>query len=142
VEAFLAGLLLYLTNPFAPKWQSGRSLAATFPVPVRVELDHGIRDVEIVRERDGSYQGLGNKLYRVEIHSVGNDTVRFTGNGLTESFKWSRDGDRLHFLYRGDTIAVRDLTMAAPASAAASGRRRQGPRGDERPCRRRAGQAG
>jgi len=120
-EAFLAGLLLYLTNPFAPKWHSGRSLAATFPVPVRVELDHGVRDIEIVRERDGSYQGVENKLYRVEIHGVGNDSVRFTSNGLTESLRWSRDGDRLHFLYRGEPIAVRDLTMAAPVSAAAGG---------------------
>ena len=120
-EAFLAGLLLYLTSPFAPKWRSGRSLAATFPVPVRVELDHGAHDIEIVRERDGSYQGVGNQPYRVEVHSVGNDTVRFTGNGVTESLKWSRDGDRLFLLYRGDTIAARDLTMAAPVSAAASG---------------------
>jgi geranyl-CoA carboxylase alpha subunit len=120
-EAFLAGLLLTLTNSFAPKWRGGRSLATTFPVPVRVELDHGVHDIEIVRERDGSYQGLENKLYRVEIHSVSNDTVRFTGNGLTESLKWSRDGDRLYFLCRGDTLAVRDLTMAAPVSAAASG---------------------
>jgi geranyl-CoA carboxylase alpha subunit len=120
-EAFLAGLLLYLTNSFAPKWHGGRSLAATFPVPVRVELDHGVHDVEIVRERDGSYQGVENKLYRVEIHGVDSDTVRFTGNGLTESLKWSREGDRLFFLYRGETVGVRDLTMAAPVSAAASG---------------------
>jgi geranyl-CoA carboxylase alpha subunit len=120
-EAFLAGLLLTLTNPFAPKWQSGRSLAATFPVPVRVELDHGVHDVDIVRERDGSYQGLENTLYRVEVHSVGSDTVRFTGNGLTESFKWSRDGNRLDFLYRGSTITAHDLTLAAPVSAASTG---------------------
>jgi geranyl-CoA carboxylase alpha subunit len=120
-EAFLAGLLLYLTNPFAPKWQSGRSLAATFPVPARVELGGGVRDIEIVRERDGSYRGLENPLYRVEIHSVGDDTMRFTSNDLTESLRWSRDGERLDFLYRGNTIAVRDLTMAAPVSAAASG---------------------
>jgi geranyl-CoA carboxylase alpha subunit len=120
-EAFLAGVLLYLTNPFAPKWHGGRSLAATFPVPVRVELDHGVRDIEIVRERDGSYQGAENQLYRVEVHSVDSDTVQFTSNGVTESLKWSRDGDRLYFRYRGDTIAVRDLTMAAPVSAAASG---------------------
>jgi geranyl-CoA carboxylase alpha subunit len=120
-KAFLAALLLYLTNPFAPKWRNGRSLAAAFPLPVRVELDHGVRDIEIVRARDGSYQGVENRPYRVEIHSVGGDTVRFTGDGLTESFKWSRDGDRVHFLYRGDTIAARDLTMAAPVSAAASG---------------------
>jgi geranyl-CoA carboxylase alpha subunit len=120
-EAFLAGLLLTLTNPFAPKWQSGRSLAATFPVPVRVELDHGVHDVDIVRERDGSYQGLENTLYRVEVHSVGSDTVRFTGNGLTESFKWSRDGNRLDFLYRGSAITAHDLTLAAPVSAASTG---------------------
>jgi geranyl-CoA carboxylase alpha subunit len=120
-EAFLAGLLLTLTDSFAPKWRGGRSLAATFPVPVRVELDHGVHDVEIVRERDGSYQGAENTLYRVEVHGVGGDSVRFTGNGLTESLRWSRDGDRLHFLYRGNTIAARDLTMAAPVSAAASG---------------------
>jgi geranyl-CoA carboxylase alpha subunit len=120
-EAFLAGLLLTLTNPFAPKWQSGRSLAATFSVPVRVELDHGVHDVDIVRERDGSYQGLENTLYRVEVHSVGSDTVRFTGNGLTESFKWSRDGNRLDFLYRGSTITAHDLTLAAPVSAASTG---------------------
>jgi len=120
-EVFLAGLLLTLTNRFAPKWHGGRSLAATFPVPARVELDHGVHDIDIVRERDGSYRGGENQLYRVEVHSVGSDTVRFTGNGVTESLKWSRDGDRLFFLYRGDTIAVRDLTMAAPVSAAASG---------------------
>lgn len=120
-EAFLAALLLTLTNPFAPKWRGGRSLAATFPMPVRVELDHVVHDIDIVRERDGSYWGAENQLYRVEVHSVGNDTVRFTSHGLAESLKWSRDGDRLHFLYRGDTISVRDLTMAAPVSAAASG---------------------
>jgi geranyl-CoA carboxylase alpha subunit len=120
-EVFLAGLLLTLTNPFAPSWRGGRSLAAAFPVPVRVELDHGVHDIDIVREREGSYRGLGNTLYRVEVHSIGSDTVRFTGNGVTEQLKWSRDGDRLHFLYRGDTIAVRDLTLAAPVSAAASG---------------------
>jgi geranyl-CoA carboxylase alpha subunit len=120
-KAFLAGLLLTLTNPFAPPWRGGRSLAATFPVPVRVELDHGVHDIDIVRERDGSYRGAENQLYRVEVHSVDRDTVWFTGNGLTESLKWSRDGGRLFFLYRGDTIAVRDLTLAAPVSAAASG---------------------
>jgi geranyl-CoA carboxylase alpha subunit len=120
-ETFLAALLLTLTNKFAPAWRGGRSLAATFPVPVRFELDQAVHDIEIVRERDGSYQGLGNPLYRMEVHSVGNDSVRFTGNGLTESLKWSRDGDRLQFLYRGDTIAAHDLTMAVPASAAASG---------------------
>src|SRR5438445_6010280 len=54
-EAALAALLLYVTNPHAPLWQSGRSLAATFPVPARIELEHAVHDLEIVRERDGGY---------------------------------------------------------------------------------------
>ena len=54
-EAALAALLLYVTDPHAPPWRSGRSLAATFPLPLRIELGHGVHEVEIVRERDGGY---------------------------------------------------------------------------------------
>ncbi len=32
-EAALAALLLFVTDPHAPPWQGGRSLAATFPLP-------------------------------------------------------------------------------------------------------------
>ena len=120
-EAELAALLLYVTDPFAPKWQPGRSLAAAFPIPIRFELDGTIHEIEIVRERDGSYRGLGNALYRVEVHAVGGDTIRFSRAGLTESVKFLRDRERLYFLYRGVTIAIRNLTLAAPVSAAASG---------------------
>ncbi len=34
-DAALAALLLYVTDAHAPPWRGGRSLAATFPVPVR-----------------------------------------------------------------------------------------------------------
>jgi geranyl-CoA carboxylase alpha subunit len=121
-EAALAAVLLYVTDPFAPPWRSGRSLATTFPVPARIELDHGIHDVEVGRERDGGYvAGLENTLYRVEIDGVDGDTIRVRRNGHAESIKWSREGDRLFFLHRGVTLAVRDLTRAAPTSAAATG---------------------
>jgi geranyl-CoA carboxylase alpha subunit len=120
-EAELAALLLYVTDPSAPKWQSGRSLAATFPVPVRFDLDGKIHDIEIVRERDGSYRGLESAPYRIEIHSVEGHTIRFGRDGLSESVKFLRDGDRLYFLKRGVTLAVRDLTRAAPVSAATGG---------------------
>ena len=120
-EAELAALLLYVTDPFAPKWQPGRSLAAAFPIPIRFELDGTIHEIEIVRERDGSYRGLGNALYRVEVHAVGGDTIRFSRAGLTESVKFLRDREQLYFLHRGATIAIRNLTLAAPVSAAASG---------------------
>ncbi len=121
-EAALAAVLLYVTDPFAPPWRSGRTLAATFPVPARVELDHGIHDLEVGRERDGGYvANLENTLYRIEIHALDGDTIRFSRDGLMQSARFARDGDRLFLLHRGITLAVRDLTRAAPASAAATG---------------------
>ena len=121
-EAALAAVLLYVTDPFAPPWRSGRTLAATFPVPARIELDHGIHDVEVGRERDGGYvAGPENTLYRVEINGVDGDTIRVRRNGHAESIKWSREGDRLFLLHRGVTLAARDLTRAAPATAASTG---------------------
>jgi len=121
-EAALAAVLLYVTDPLAPPWRSGRTLAATFPLPVRVELDHGIHDVEVGRERDGGYYaGLENTQYRIEIDGVDGDTIRVRRNGHAESIKWSREGDRLFLLHRGVTLAVRDLTRAAPATAASTG---------------------
>ncbi len=119
-EAALAAVLLYVTDPFAPPWRDGRTLAATFPVPVRVELDHGIHDVEVGRERDSGYLAAENTLYRIEIHATDSDTIRIHSNGHTESIKWSRDGDRLFLLHRGVTLTIRDLTRAAPAATAAA----------------------
>jgi len=121
-EAALAALLLYVTNPHAPPWRSGRSLAATFPLTTRIDLGHGVHEVDIVRERDGSYlASLSGDEYRFEIDELGCDTIRFRADGMMESAKFLRDGDRLYFLHRGATVAVRDLTLAAPASAAAAG---------------------
>jgi geranyl-CoA carboxylase alpha subunit len=120
-EAALAAVLLYVTGPFAPPWRSGRTLAATFPVPVRVELDHGVYDVEVGRDRDGGYLAAENALYRIEIHGLDGDTIHIHRDGRTEPIKWSHDGDRLFLLHRGHTLSIRDLTLAAPAAAAANG---------------------
>ena len=115
-------LLLYVTNPHAPPWRSGRSLAATFPLTMRIDLGHGVQEVDIVRERDGGYVAAvdGGEL-RFEIDELGRDAIRFRTDGMMESAKFLRDGDRLYILHRGATIAVRDLTLAAPVSAAAAG---------------------
>ncbi len=121
-EAALAALLLYVTNPHAPPWRSGRSLAATFPLTMRIDLGHGAQEVDIVRGRDGGYGAVvdGSEL-RFEIDELGSDTIRFRTDGMMESVRFLRDGDRLYVLHRGVTIAVRDLTLAAPVSAAAAG---------------------
>jgi geranyl-CoA carboxylase alpha subunit len=121
-EAALAALLLYVTNPHAPKWRSGRSLAATFPLTTRIDLGHGIHEMDIVRERDGSYlASISGGEQRFEIDELDRDTVRFRTDGIMDSAKFLRDGDRLYVLHRGATIAVRDLTLSAPESAAAAG---------------------
>jgi geranyl-CoA carboxylase alpha subunit len=121
-DAALAALLLYVTNPHAPPWRSGRSLAATFPLAVRVDLGDGVHEVELVRERDGAYTAsLNSHAHRFEIEELGRDSIRFDSGGVMESAKFLRDGDRLYVLHRGLTRSVRDLTLAAPVSATATG---------------------
>jgi geranyl-CoA carboxylase alpha subunit len=121
-EAALAALLLYVTNPHAPPWRSGRSLAATFPLTMRLDLGHGALEVDIVRGRDGGYVAVVDGSQRhCEIDELGRDGIRFRTDGMMESARFLRDGDRLYILHRGVTMAVRDLTLAAPVSAATAG---------------------
>jgi len=65
-------------------------------------------------------QCLGDSAGRAH-HRERGDTVRFRHNGVMECARFQRDGDRLHVLYRGVTLAVRDLTLAAPEVAIADG---------------------
>jgi geranyl-CoA carboxylase alpha subunit len=118
----VAGLLLYVTDPDARPWRKGRSLAATFPIAARIELDRGIHDLEIVRERDGDYVAhVDGREQRFEIEELGRDRVRFRIAGVMEAASFLRDRDRLYIQHRGDTLAVRDLTRSAPAATAAIG---------------------
>jgi geranyl-CoA carboxylase alpha subunit len=118
----LAALLLHVTDRHAPLWRKGRTLAATFPVPARIGIDRTIHECEIVRERDGGYVATTNgSEIRFEIDELGRDSIRFRIDGLTGSARFFRDGDRLYFLHHGSSNSVRDLTLAAPASAAAGG---------------------
>lgn len=122
LETSLAGLLLYVTNAYAPPWRSGRSLALNFPVPLRVEIDDAVREIEVFRARDGAYfLGPTGDQHRFEIDEIGSDTIRLRVDGVTDSARFHRDGDRLHILHRGMPWTVRDLTLAAPQSAAAGG---------------------
>ncbi len=141
-EAALAALLLYVTNPHAPPWRSGRSLAATFPLTMRIDLGHGAQEVDIVRGRDGGYVAVvdGSEL-RFEIDELGSryDPLphrRHDGIGEIPA-RWRPavcPASRRH--------DCRPRSDARGAGVGRGGRwRRQGARGDERPRRRRAGQA-
>ena len=121
-ETALVALLLYVTNPHAPTWQSGRSLAVTFPVPLRLAIGDVIFEVEIVRERDGVYIAeVDGQKHRFEIDELGRDSIRFRAGGVMESVKFFRNSDRLFLLHRGMPISIRDLTLAAPEAAASNG---------------------
>ena len=117
----LAGLLLYVTDPDARPWRKGRTLAATFPIAARIELHHGIHDLEIVRERAGDYAAhFDGREHRFEIEELGRDTIRFRIDGLMELARFLRDGDRLYIQHRSSALPVRDLTRSAPAATAST----------------------
>jgi geranyl-CoA carboxylase alpha subunit len=121
-DVALAALLLHVTGRHAPPWTKGRTLAATFPVPARIELNQRSHELEIVREREGGYvASINGNDVRFEIDELGRDSIRCRIDGLTESARFFRDGDRLYFLHHGVTLSVRDLTLATPASAASNG---------------------
>ena len=101
-------MLLYVTNPHAPPWRSGRSLAASFPLPLRIEIGDAVSEWEVGRERDGCYRvsGEGGE-HRFDIDEIGSPAIRFRSGGVMESAKFLRDGDRLHVLHRGlDLLGV------------------------------------
>jgi geranyl-CoA carboxylase alpha subunit len=121
-EAALAALLLYVSNRHAPPWRRGRSLAASFPIPLRIEIGDAVSEWEVGRQRDGRYlvSGEGGE-HRFDIDEIADTAIRFRSGGVMESAKFLRDGDRLHVLHRGLTFSVSDLTLAAPETAAAGG---------------------
>jgi geranyl-CoA carboxylase alpha subunit len=121
-EAVLAALLLYVSNPHAPPWRAGRSLATTFPLATRFAVGGKTHEVEVVRERDGSYIARNNgDVHRFEIEEVDGGSIRFRHDGVMQSAKFLRRDDRLYFLQRGITAEIHDLTLAMPESEAAAG---------------------
>ena len=118
----LAGLLLYATGPYAPSWRPGRSLAATFPLPAKIEMNGHAYELEVTRERDGSYMVvLDGQSHEFEIDQLDRDAIRFHHDGLMDTANFLRAADRLYLQHRGIPLAVTDLTLSAPKVAAANG---------------------
>ena len=121
-DAALAALLLRVSHPDARTWRSGRSLAATFAVPMRIEIDRVAHELEISREREGGYRvSRDGSEQRFEIEESSAAALRFRADGVMRGVAFHRDGDRLYFQHRGITHAVRDLTLAAPQAVASNG---------------------
>jgi geranyl-CoA carboxylase alpha subunit len=115
-------LLLYVTNPHAPPWRSGRTLIVNFPVPLRIEIDGVLHEAEALRERDGAYLvSTQGEQHDFEIDEIGPSLIRLRAGEVTDNVRFHRDGDRLHVLHRGIPRVVRDLTLSAPQTAVAAG---------------------
>ncbi|MCA1533593.1 acetyl-CoA carboxylase biotin carboxylase subunit [Bradyrhizobium sp. NBAIM03] len=118
----LAGLLLYVTNPRAPSWQGGRSLAATFPLPAKIDIGGDAHELDTMRERDGSYTvAVEGRQHKFEIDQLDLDAIRFRLAGVMDSAKFLRDGDRLYVQHRGIPLVANDLTLAAPKATSTNG---------------------
>ncbi len=118
----LAALLLSVSDPFAHPIRGGRSIAASFATPLRFEIGGELRDCELLRERDGLYRVTYDGAEQCfEIVALEGDTIRVRHADIVESARFVRDGDRLFVQYRGETLAVRDLTLAAPQTTAGAG---------------------
>jgi geranyl-CoA carboxylase alpha subunit len=121
-NAALAALLLTITHPDARPWRSGRTLAAAFPIPLRVEIDGKVHEVELLRHREGGYRvNDAGRAHGFGLEQLTPETVRFQNGAMIESAEYFRDGDRLYFLHRGVTHTARDLTLAPPEAAATNG---------------------
>lgn len=120
--AVLAALLLCAAGRNVGAWRKGRALAPAFPVPMRIETGGQLHDVEIFRRRDGGYAvSHEGRDTTIDIETLSDDTIRFRTGGLTASAIYLRECDRLFILVDGITVAVRDLTRAAPERAAVDG---------------------
>jgi len=118
----LVALLLHLTHKHAPRWRGGRSLAASFPAPLRFQLGDATHECNIIRERDGDYIAGGNgDAHRFTVDELREGIVRFRHGGVTETMRFQREGDQLWLKLRGATLAMRDLTLAAPEARTGSG---------------------
>lgn len=121
-DVALAVLMLDLSHAAAPVWRGGRSLAAAFPSPRRVELDDRVRDCEILHDRDGSHVvTCDGESYRFEVEELGREHIRFRVGAVTDHATFLRDGDRLYLQRPDQTISVRDVSLAPPQAVAVAG---------------------
>jgi geranyl-CoA carboxylase alpha subunit len=118
----LAALLIYATGRGHHPWRGGRALRPSFPLPVRIEMGGATHEIEVIRQRDGSYAVWeSGRAWSIAINRLMDTEIGFETSGLGGAATFLRHGDRLFILHRGKTISARDLTLAAPERADASG---------------------
>jgi geranyl-CoA carboxylase alpha subunit len=118
----LAALLLYATGRGAHGWRGGRALRPSFPLPLRIEIGDETREIEVIRHADGVYDvAEDGATVSIVIDLLTESEITVHAGGLNASALFLNRDDRLHILYRGQTILAHDLTLAQPETADASG---------------------
>jgi len=119
--AVLAALLLYVTESDPDHRRQGRTLAPVLPIAMRFELDGARIELALFRERGGRYvTSFAGQDHTLDVETIGRDNIRFRYDGLAETAIFHRNGQELFVLYRGETLAVHDLTRAAAQRAGES----------------------
>ena len=91
-------------------------------MPAKIEICGRTHELEIARARDGSYiVASDGRQDKFEVEQLDDDAIRFRHDGVMDSAKFLRDGDRLYVQHRGIPLAITDLTLAAPKAAASNG---------------------
>ena len=118
----IAGALLYATGRGAHAWRRGRAIRPSFPLPLRVDIDGTLHEMEALRHRDGIYSIVENGVDSpVTIDRLTDTEIGFHVGGLNAVATYLCDGDLLYFLHRGVTVTARDMTLAQPKTADADG---------------------
>src|SRR5262249_46903300 len=85
-SAALAALLLAVTHPLARSWRGGRTLAAAFPIPLRLDIAGKVHEAELLHLREGGYRvNEGGHEHGFALEQLTVDTVRFQNGAIIES---------------------------------------------------------
>jgi geranyl-CoA carboxylase alpha subunit len=120
--AGIAALALHVTDGAIGAFRLGRSLASTFPVPLRFDIEGRTVDAVLCRDRDGLFAiEAAGQVIVVELDLVTEDRMRFRVDGVQEAIGYARTGNELHLAWRGGMIHVSDRSRAAAVTSTVGG---------------------
>ncbi|MDP9900913.1 acetyl/propionyl/methylcrotonyl-CoA carboxylase subunit alpha [Variovorax ginsengisoli] len=120
--AAIAAVLLHETAHGARPPATGRRMAHSLPISLRLEVDGRALSAAVVRVGQGRYEvSIGEVTHAVALDEVGDHTARFVCDGLGEQAAFHRDGATLLLQYRGVSSRIEDKTRAATARQGEAG---------------------
>jgi len=116
--AALAALLLYETAPGRAAGAPAASLAPALPIGLRYRVGGAEHQARLAFMGASRFDiTVGEARHAFETIALGEHSVRFACDGVTETAIFHRDGDTLLLQYDGEPARVRDHTRAAAERA-------------------------